>query len=183
MLSSSSIRKSSLLFNMKACFFLITFIACAILRGNSLPVKTDYFLLTLDGVKSFEGFYPTTYRCPAGVKTIGYGFTGEITKIGKISKDDAEIHLMKEFQSYVLIVEDTVKVPLTSNQLYALASFTYNCGGGSLKKMVNGPGRLNSGNYKSIEKLLPKYNKANGKVLAGLTKRRQWELKMWKGEF
>lgn len=166
---------------MKTCFFLIVFFVCTILRGSPLPVKTDYFLLTLDGVKSFEGFYPTTYRCPAGVKTIGYGFTGDITKVGKMSKKEADIYLMKEFQSYVLIVEDTVKVPLTSNQLYALASFTYNCGEGSLKKVVNGAGRLNSGNYKSIEKLLPKYNKANGKVLEGLTKRRQWEVKMWKG--
>jgi len=149
---------------------------------NSKRLSPDYFQIALDGVKSFEGFREKPYKCPAGVRTIGYGFTGPLAKVKSISKEDADLLLTKELHQYVLSVEDNVKVPLTRNQLYALASFTYNCGEGNLRQLVNGKNRLNSGNYKSVERLLPKYRKGGGKVLKGLQKRREWEVKLWKGE-
>jgi len=52
----------------------------------------------------------------------------------------------------------------------------------NLRKLVNGHDRLNSGNYKSIEKVLPLYRKAGGKIREGLEKRRAWEIMLWKGE-
>lgn len=142
----------------------------------------DYFQLALHGVKSFEGFRGKPYKCPAGVRTLGYGFTGNLAKAESISKEEADIVLAKELHQYVLKVQDNVRVPLTKNQLYALASFTFNCGEGSLRQLVNGKNRLNSGNYKSVERLLPKYRKGGGKVLKGLERRREWEVKLWKGE-
>jgi GH24 family phage-related lysozyme (muramidase) len=66
--------------------------------------------------------------------------------------------------------------------LNALTSFAFNCGMTNLKKLVNGQDRLNDGNYESVERLLPMYRKAGGKVREGLVKRRSWELGLWKGE-
>ena len=173
---------------MKSLLFIAFVAFTAFAYGISSPsiyskkLAPDYFQIALDGVKSFEGFREKPYKCPAGVRTIGYGFTGNLAKVKSISKEEADLLLAKELHQYVLKVQDNVKVPLTKNQLYALASFTYNCGEGGLRQLVNGKNRLNSGNYKSVERLLPKYRKGGGKVLKGLEKRRQWELKLWKGE-
>ena len=76
-------------------------------------------------------------------------------------------------------VKKYVKVPLTHGQYACLVSFTFNCGEGNLKNLVSGKDRLNSGNYKSVERLLPLYRRANGKILKGLIKRRAWELELW----
>ena len=144
-------------------------------------MRKDYFSLAIEGVKHFEGFRANPYRCPAGVVTVGYGFTGHHAK-RKVSRQEADLMLIKELHECVLKVQDNVKVPLTRNQLYSLASFTYNCGEGNLRQLVNGKNRLNDGNYKSVETLLPKYRKGGGRVLKGLERRRAWELKMWKGD-
>lgn len=173
---------------MKSLLFIAFVAFTAFAYGISSPsVKgkmfaPDYFQIALDGVKSFEGFREKPYKCPGGVRTIGYGFTGNLAKVKSITKEEADMVLVKELHEYVLKVQDNVTVPLTRNQLYALASFTYNCGEGNLRQLVNGKNRLNSGNYKSVERLLPKYRKGGGKVLKGLEKRREWEVKLWKGE-
>ncbi len=78
-------------------------------------------------------------------------------------------------------VRQAVKVDLTEYQLNALTSFAFNLGMTNLKTLINGENRLNSGNYKSIEKILPMYRKAGGKVREGLVKRRAWELSLWNG--
>ena len=78
-------------------------------------------------------------------------------------------------------VANNVSVQLTEYQLNALTSFAFNCGMTNLKRLVEGEGRLNSGNYESVEKLLPQYRIAGGKVRKGLEKRRKWELSLWKG--
>jgi lysozyme len=72
-------------------------------------------------------------------------------------------------------------VPLTEHQLCALTSFAFNTGESNLQKLINGKDRLNSGNYHSVEKLMPMYRKGGGKVLQGLVKRREWELTLWNG--
>lgn len=141
----------------------------------------DWRRKAIDGIKRFESFRAHPYKCPAGIHTIGYGFTGTYATHSKMSQATANKILEREFQKYVTIVKRNVKVPLTDNQLYALTSFTYNCGESSLKKLINGKGRLNAGNYKSVETLLPLYRKANGKILNGLVKRRSWEASLWKG--
>jgi len=78
-------------------------------------------------------------------------------------------------------VEEAVTVNLTDYQLNALTSFAFNCGMSNLKRLVEGEGRLNEGNFKSVEENLPKYRIAGGKVRKGLEKRRKWELSLWKG--
>lgn len=143
----------------------------------------DWRYELISGMKLFEGFKSKRYICPGGVPTIGYGATNpKVVARGYISKQEATRILLKELDEAQEIVERVVTVELSENEKMALTSFTFNLGATRLKKLVSGPSRLNSGNKSSIERILPLYNKADGKVLAGLQKRRAWELKMWRGE-
>lgn len=133
----------------------------------------------VEGVKRFEGYYATPYICNGGVITTGYGHTGKYAKSKYISKQKAHEILLKDLKKAENNVKKYVKVPLTHGQYACLVSFTFNCGEGNLKNLVSGKDRLNSGNYKSVERLLPLYRRANGKILKGLIKRRAWELELW----
>jgi lysozyme len=136
----------------------------------------------LQGIKNFEGFYPSPYTCPGGVRTVGYGHTGKYAN-QKISLSKAESLLLEEVNKAAHLVDQHVKVKLTHWQRNALISFTFNCGEGSLKMLIGGKGRLNDGNYESVSQLLPKYVYAKGVKMKGLVKRRAWETEIWKGIF
>lgn len=146
------------------------------------PPGKDYKAATISKIKFSEGFSNVTYVCPAGEKTIGYGFVGKYTARKWISQPEADKILEKELLKSQVLVKKIVKVKLSSSQLWALTSFTYNCGEGSLHQLVDGKGRLNAGNYASIPKLLPLYCKGNKKTLKGLVIRRAWELQIWQGK-
>ena len=145
--------------------------------------SADYDIVMISGVKFFEGFKPKCYKCCAGVPTIGYGCTDKnIVSKGKIDELTANRLLVDELTDTKEKVKEHVKVPLTENQLNALTSFAFNCGMTNLKKLVDGRNRLNDGNYESVERLMPMYRKAGGKVREGLVKRRKWEVSLWRGE-
>ena len=134
------------------------------------------------GVKFFEGYKERAYICAGGVRTIGYGCTDtKVVSRGKISKISADNLLREHLAEVREKVANNVSVQLTEYQLNALTSFAFNCVMTNLKRLVEGEGRLNSGNYESVEKLLPQYRIAGGKVRKGLEKRRKWELSLWKG--
>ena len=138
--------------------------------------------ITRSGIERFENYFAHTYICPAGVPTIGYGFTDKkLVNRDFVSKQEARKILDQKLNEHCIIVMKHVKVKLTPSQIYALASFTYNCGEGSLLQLINGKGRLNSGNYASVARLMPKYSTVKGKTLRGLVLRRQWEVKLWNG--
>ena len=139
----------------------------------------DAKTIVVQGVKHYEGFYKNPYICPGGVRTIGYGFTGKIANRNSITQSESNRILEQKLILCKAQVENVVLVPLTESQLWALTSFTYNCGISNLKKLVHGEDRLNGGNYDSVPKLLVKYCKANGKTLKGLERRRTWEKDVW----
>lgn len=137
----------------------------------------------IDGVMYYEGFYKYKYICSGGKKTIGYGCTNpKILAKGAVSRPYAEEVLRDELETVREQVLQVVSVDLSEHQLCALTSFTFNCGLANLKRLVERNGRLNDGNYDSIEKYLPMYRKAGGQVRKGLEKRREWELALWRGE-
>ena len=125
-------------------------------------------------VKSFEGFREKAYLCPAGVPTIGYGRTLGV-KLGQTcTQAQADAWVQEEYDEFEAAVRKLVKVPLTPNQLGALTSFAYNLGVGNLGsstllKLLNG------GDYAGAAAQFARWNKASGKALAGLTKRRAAE--------
>ena len=147
-----------------------------------LASEEDAWNEMLDGVKHFEGFRSKKYICSGGKETIGYGHTGPAVHKGDMSEKEASSLLERELRETQKVVESIVKVPLNSNQLAALTCFTYNCGRGALSQLVGKPGRLNDGNYDSIDEILPKYRMAGGKVRKGLVRRRAFELDLWNGE-
>ena len=128
-------------------------------------------------IKSFEGCKLQSYKCPAGVVTIGVGHTG--TYKGKpltlgmtITQQEADELLKQDLVKYENYV-NSLHLNLNENQYSALVSFCFNCGFGSLQTLVR------NRNLKQISEALLLYNKAGGKVLAGLTRRRKAEQELF----
>ena len=125
-------------------------------------------------IKHFEGCELEAYKCAAGVWTIGYGHIKGVTPESVITQEQAEQMLVEELNEYEGYINDMVTVPLSQNQFDALVSWVYNLGGGNLKastllKVVN------SGEFNGVPEQIMRWNKAGGKVLEGLTRRRQAE--------
>lgn len=125
-------------------------------------------------IKDFEGCRLKAYICPAGVWTIGYGHTANVKPDMVITSTDAERLLRQDLKRFEEAVSSLVKVPVTPNQFSALVSFTFNIGVGALRNSTL-LRKLNSSNYKGAAEEFLRWNKANGKVLPGLTKRRKAE--------
>ena len=132
-------------------------------------------------VKHFEGFEDTAYLCPANVWTIGYGRTRNVKEGDRITEPQAERDLLEELEEFKHQVLNSVKVELKQNELDALTSWTYNLGVGNLKSSTLLK-KLNAGNKDEVPAEIVRWNKANGKVLAGLTKRREAEAELWAKE-
>jgi lysozyme len=151
---------------------------------RAVPFQADADALLVSLIKEKEGFYSRPYRCPAGVLTIGYGFTdAKYVRRGSMTEKEASRILEEEIIPAVKkIVRETVRVPLTPYQTAALASFVFNCGESNLRRLVNGENRLNAGNYQGTADALLLYVKADGKTLRGLVERRKKEQKIFLGE-
>lgn len=129
-------------------------------------------------IKKFEGCRLEAYKCPAGIWTIGYGHTKGVKDGQIITQEQAEEFLREDLRIFEQAVESCVKVPLSQNQFDALVSFCYNCGNGALKTSTL-LRLLNEGKYKDASEQFLRWNKAGGKVLAGLTRRREEERELF----
>ncbi|MFV3380265.1 lysozyme [Pseudomonas sp. NY15354] len=125
-------------------------------------------------IKSFEGLRLQAYQDAVGVWTIGYGATRGVKAGMSISKEQAERMLLNDVQRFEPEVERLVTVPLSQNQWDALVSFAYNLGSANLESSTLRR-LLNSGDYAAAADQFPRWNKAGGKVLAGLARRREAE--------
>lgn len=135
----------------------------------------------LDLIKQFEGLRLKAYKDSVDIATIGYGSTridGRRVRIGeKITKEKAEQLLLSD----VLRISDTLNrlnLNLNQNQFDALISFIYNVGIGNFKISTMYK-LLKEGLYEDAAKEFLRWNKAGGKVLSGLTKRRLAEQKLF----
>ena len=137
----------------------------------------------LDLVKEFEGCYLTSYQDSVGVWTIGYGITSadkaitgrDIVKGMHITLPTAVDWLEKSLNEiYLPKVTKYKKYDFNTSQIDALVSFAYNVG--SIDQLTS-KGRRG---IATIEEKILEYNKAGGKVLNGLTRRRHAELKLFK---
>lgn len=126
----------------------------------------------IDLVKSFEGLELKAYKDSVGVATIGYGSTGSHVSMGMtITKEQAEQLLKKDLERFEKGVSELVKVPLNQTQFDALVSFSFNLGLGNLKSSTLLK-KLNTSDYNGAADEILRWNRAGGKVLAGLTRRR-----------
>lgn len=130
-------------------------------------------------IRQFEGCKLTAYHDSVGVWTIGYGWTqpvdGKPIRAGMTIKQETAERLLKTgLVSYESDVSRMVKVGLTQGQFDALVSFTYNLGARSLSTSTL-LRKLNVGDYAGAADEFLRWNKAGGKVLNGLTRRREAE--------
>ena len=91
-----------------------------------------------------------------------------------ITETQAHEMLVEELDEYESYINDLVTVGLNQNQFDAMVSWVYNLGGGNLRASTLLK-VLNSGNYEGVPAQIMRWNKAGGKVLEGLTRRRQAE--------
>lgn len=129
----------------------------------------------VDLIKQFEGCRLTAYKCPAGVWTIGYGHTGSDVKEGlTITPVKAEQLLKSDLAKFEKHVQNfDSKYHWNQNEFDALVSFAFNVG--SINQLTANKTRTKD----QIAQAMLLYNKAGGKVLPGLTKRRQAERQLF----
>ena len=132
-----------------------------------------------DLIRKYEGLQLAAYVCPGGKLTIGYGHTGpDVTKGRKIDAEEANALLEHDVQRFERGVNELVTVPMTQGMFDALISFSFNLGAGSLKNSTLLK-KLNSDDREAAANEFLRWNKAMGKVLAGLTARRESERELF----
>lgn len=152
--------------------------------------------LTIHGVKliqHFENCLQKTgdgkllkpYKCPANVLTIGWGHTNhhgrKFDAASRWTMEECDQAFVEDMAGFEKDVRRLVTTVLNDDQFSALVSFTYNCGSGNLAKSTLLK-KVNQGKFDEAAKEFHKWNKANGKVMKGLTRRRASEALMFEGK-
>jgi GH24 family phage-related lysozyme (muramidase) len=129
-------------------------------------------------IQEFEGMRLVGYLCPAGKPTVGWGHT-KTARVGqRISIERAEQLLREDLADFERCVERVVSVPMSQNEFDAIVSWAFNVGCGAVAKstLVR---KLNAGDRKGAADEFLRWNKAGGKSLAGLTRRRRAERELF----
>ena len=135
----------------------------------------------VDLIKHFEGCYLESYLCPAGVWTIGYGHTLNVQEGDVIDQEAAEALLIEDLEEFEGYVNSMTEIALKQNEFDALVSWVFNLGPGNFKEstLLN---RVNYGPLSDVPFQIQRWNKAGGKILEGLVKRRAAEAALWEGK-
>lgn len=147
----------------------------------------------LDLIKEFEGFSGTPYCDAVGFPTIGYGHLikrGE--KFTVLTEAQAEVLLASDVTLAEYAIELHVKETLSQNEFDALVSFVFNVGPGrpgvkdGFVYLKNGKhstilNKLNMADFPGAADELLKWDRAGGKKLPGLTRRRVAERALFLG--
>lgn len=136
-------------------------------------------------IKEWEGCRLVAYRCPAGLWTIGYGHTGSDVMEGKrITQNEADALFDKDvgvFERWMTLLIEHNHVTLSQCQFDAVVSFCYNVGCGKFERSTLWKKIKACAGDLSISDEFRKWNKGGGRVLPGLVKRREWEVKRYWG--
>lgn len=139
----------------------------------------------LNLIKQFEGLSLKPYLCSAGIPTIGFGntFYENMKKVTLQDETITEERADSLFNflvttNYVNVVNRLVIVDINQNQFDALVSFVYNLGSGNFEKSTLLK-KVNQSDFIGASLEFEKWNRAGGKVLNGLTKRRLSEKKLF----
>jgi lysozyme len=135
----------------------------------------------LELIKSFEGLRLEAYRCSAGVLTIGWGSTGSHVKEGMtITEEEAEALLRKDLARFENGVSVLAGVS-SDSQFAAMVSLAFNIGLGAFAGSTVLK-RHKLGNRMGAANAFMMWNKAGGRILKGLIRRREAERKLYLGE-
>jgi len=136
-------------------------------------------------ITKHEGLRLKPYLCPAKIPTIGYGNTyypdgKRVTLLDKDITKQQAFDMFKEIANrFGKRVDELVTSDINQNQFNALVSFAYNVGTGNfasstlLKKINKNPNDL------TLKAEFLRWNKAGGKVINGLTNRRNEEADLY----
>ena len=152
--------------------------AAVAVKASTYRTKMKISSNGIELIKVFEGLELEAYKCAAGVWTIGYGHIKGVHEGMNITEDTANKMLMEELVEYENYIDQAVTVPLAQCQYDAMVSWVYNLGNGNLTSSTLLK-VLNSGDYDGVPAQMMRWNKAGGKVLEGLTRRRQAEADMF----
>jgi lysozyme len=134
----------------------------------------------VDFVGRFEGLRLTSYLCPAGVWTVGYGSTRGVTAGMRITKDEARKRLADDLKEAAARLQSVVKREvideLNDAQYVALLSFVFNLGANGSWQIWK---LLNAGKLDAVPAQLSRFVNAGGRRLQGLVNRRNAECALW----
>jgi len=128
----------------------------------------------LVGVAMHEGYSGTAYKDVAGVATVGFGQADGVKLGDKTDPVRALKTLEDSLDAHAKGMVECIHVPVSQGEYDAYLDFTYNVGVSAFCHSALNK-KLNSGDYDGACKELLKWDKAGGKVLPGLVKRRQEE--------
>lgn len=128
-----------------------------------------------------EGYREKAYQDAVGVATVGYGETTGVRMGDRTTPERALVQLLKSTEKHAGAIRQCIKVPLYQHEFDAYVSLAYNIGPGNFCRSTLVK-KLNAGDYTGACQEIKRWNKAGGKVLAGLTKRRQKEYRLCMGE-
>lgn len=132
-------------------------------------------------IKEFEGLRLNAYPDPGSGHypyTIGYGSTKHVRPDMQITEEEADHRLREDVHETEQAVTDFVEVELTENQFSALCAFVFNVGREAFRTSTL-LRLLNTGDYAAASQQFGRWNKAGGRVMAGLTRRRQAEKELF----
>lgn len=144
----------------------------------------------IDFIAFYEGYHREAYKCPAGIWTVGHGFTfvnnTPVNENSILELEKSNQLLEEKIMNTVIQINNSIEVPLNANQVTALVSFIFNNGytaflNSTLRSTINSRALYaeESEYLDAVEAQFLRWNKAvvNGKkkALPGLTKRRKAE--------
>ena len=132
-------------------------------------------------LKHFEGCELKAYQDSVGVWTIGYGHTKGIYEGLEITQSEAKKMLIDELPEYEGYITDKVVPMLQQHEFDALVCWVYNLGPTNLSSSTMLK-KLNAGEFKEVPFQMKRWDKAGGQPLLGLTRRRNAEALLFKGE-
>ena len=136
-----------------------------------------------DGIKlliEFEGEVLSVYKDPVGLPTLGVGHLVTPAEksnypVGKrITRAESRAFLRRDVERFENCINENVKVPITQNQFDALLSLAFNIGEAGFKRS-SVLRHLNNRKFEKAANAFLAWNKADGQVLPGLTRRRNAE--------
>ena len=134
----------------------------------------------LVAIATHEGYRGEAYLDAAGIPTIGYGETAGVKMGDRITPERALVQLLTSTEKHADAIRQCIKVPLYQHEFDAYVSLSYNIGAGAFCRSTLVK-KLNTGDYDGACEEIRRWNRAGGKVLPGLVKRRETEYRMCKG--
>jgi lysozyme len=129
-------------------------------------------------IKKHEGLRLVSYLCPAGVWTIGYGHTLTAREDQTITQEQAVKLLVKDLRHAEGVVNN-YNLDINQNQFDALVSFVFNIGSGNFARSTLLRKAIKNAQDATIADEFRRWNKAGGRPLPGLTKRREEEAQLY----